>query len=70
LSPRFPKLANAHEELSSSLKKTVQAYLKKSAEFLVDGDKVFGPVTSQAITIKNEQALLLKLQWKVMTLMN
>jgi len=56
------KLAEAHAALSSSLKKTAQAFVKKSGESIVDGDKVFGPVTSQAISIKNEDELLRKLQ--------
>ena len=56
------KLAEAHAALSSSLKKTVQVFVKKSGNHLSDGDKIFGPVTSQAISIKNEDELLRKLQ--------
>jgi len=56
------KLAEAHSAIASSLKKTAQSYVKKSGESLVDGDNVFGPVESQAISIKDEQALLLRLQ--------
>ena len=56
------KLSEAHAAIASSLKKTAQAYVKKTGESLVDGDKIFGPVTSQAISIKNEDELLRKLQ--------
>jgi len=55
------KLAEAHSAIASSLKKTAQAYVKKSGESLVDGDNVFGPVESQAVSIKDEEALLRKL---------
>src|SRR6056297_1539800 len=35
------KLSEAHSAIASSLKKTTQAFVKKSGESLVDGDKLF-----------------------------
>ena len=55
------KLAEAHSAIASSLKKTAQAFVKKTGNPLSEGDKVFGPVESQVVSIKDEEVLLRKL---------